>query len=378
MSPIKVGIIGYGFAAKNFHIPFISNVPDLEIIAILQRAQVPDGSSATPGTHCKLDFPSVRHYRSADEFFADPDIDLVVVATQHDTHASFAEQALRAGKHVVVDKPFAESSDQANHVIDLAEKKNLIVTCYQNRRWDGDFQTLRDLKERGALGDVKEAEIHYDWDSPSWLEYMTAEKFTPGEGMGFGLGPHSIDQAIVLFGTPKSVTAFNRVQRGIKSEVEDSFTIILQYDEPQQDLLVTVKTSVTSPMHHQLKHFVRGTKGSWIKFQKKSTCSQEDSIANGIKVSDPEFGLESEAVHGTLTTLREFDPRYQSFDQDSEKYTGRIPTKRGHWSGLYQNLADAINGKGGLEVKATQSRDGLKILELARESHIKGATIQWH
>lgn len=138
------------------------------------------------------------------------------------------------------------------------------------------------------MGDIKEAEIHYDFESPPWLSGMTKKEYTPGDGMAFGLGmldlscspnldrpcltvicilsgTHSIDQAVTLFGRPKAVTGFFRAQRGIESEVEDSFTIILQYDGPQKDLLVTVKTSVTTPMSQQLKHFIRGTKGSWLK-----------------------------------------------------------------------------------------------------------------
>lgn len=100
MSPIKVGIVGYGFAAKSFHIPFISAIPDYQIYAILQRAEAPDDPTSAPaGSHCTVDFPNVKHYRTADEFFADPEIAFVVVATKHDTHALFAEKALLAGKH---------------------------------------------------------------------------------------------------------------------------------------------------------------------------------------------------------------------------------------------------------------------------------------
>jgi predicted dehydrogenase len=100
MAPIKVGVIGYGFAAKSFHLPFINALPDYEVIAILQRAEAPaDPASVPKGTHCTVDFPKIKHHRTAEEFFANPDIDFVVVASHADTHASFAEQALKAGKH---------------------------------------------------------------------------------------------------------------------------------------------------------------------------------------------------------------------------------------------------------------------------------------
>lgn len=100
MSSIKVGIVGYGFGARNFHVPFIKSIPDYEIIAFYQRAEAPsDPASAPAGSHCTVDFPGIRHYQKEEDFFADPDINLVVVVTRTDTHASFAEKALLAGKH---------------------------------------------------------------------------------------------------------------------------------------------------------------------------------------------------------------------------------------------------------------------------------------
>ncbi|KAF4341174.1 hypothetical protein FBEOM_4892 [Fusarium beomiforme] len=377
MAPIKVGVIGYGNSAKSFHLPFITSLPDYQVIGILQRKEAPvDPSSAPKGSHCTVDFPNIRHYRTPDEFFADKDIQFVVVATHHDTHASFAERALNAGKHVIVDKPFAVSAEEADRVIKLGEEKGLILTCFQNRRWDADFQTLRHLINKGALGDIKEAELHYDFESPPWMSKM-GTKYLPGSGMAFGLGTHSIDQALVLFGRPKSVTGFFRVQRGAESEIEDSFTIILQYDGAQKDLLVTVKTAVTTPMAQQLKQLVRGTKGSFIKFQKHSLCSTEDGIAAGLKPLDEGFGVESDDYRGTLTTYEEFDGKVQKYDLGIKKYTGKYPSFAGRWMGLYENVADAINGKAELEVKPTQSRDGLRVIELARESHQRGATIPW-
>ena len=184
---------------------------------------------------------------------------------------------------------------------------------------------------------------------------------------------------MTLFGRPASITAFFRAQRGIESEVEDSFTIILQYDRsgPQKDLLVTVKTSVTTPMDKQLKYWIRGTKGSYIKFQQTSLCPQESQIAAELPPTDPEFGMESKAFKGTLTTYEEFDGKIQKFDESIKKYTGRYPSIQGKWMGLYENVADAILGRAELAVEAVQSRDVLRIIELARESHNEGKTVQW-
>lgn len=226
-----------------------------------------------------------------------------------------------------------------------------------------------------AFGEVKEAEIHYDFESPSWLSYLTQKEYTPGSGLAFGLGTHSLDHALTLFGRPSSITAFFRAQRGIESEVEDSFTIILQY--AQRDLLVTVKTAVITPMEKQLKYWIRGTKGSFMKWQNGSLCPQESDITKGIHPTNPDFGFEGKEFEGTLTTYEKFDGEVQTYAEGIKKWVGRYPTKRGRWMGLYENVADAILGKAELEVKAQQSRDVLRVIELARESHNEGRTVAW-
>jgi predicted dehydrogenase len=191
------------------------------------------------------------------------------------------------------------------------------------------------------------------------------------------VGSHTLDQAYALFGRPASVTAFLRNQRGVKSEIEDSFTIILQYDKEQSDLLVTVKTCVVTPLARQLKQLVRGTEGSFVKWQARSTCPQEEHIARGMKPLDPRFGEESESLWGELTTYKPFDESIQKFDPESKKHVGRYPTVPGRWMGLYENLAAVILGKGELEVRPEGVRDVLRIIELARESNEKRVTVAW-
>jgi predicted dehydrogenase len=135
--PIKVGIIGYGFAAKSFHLPFINALShQYQVIAILQRAEAPkDPASVEKGTHCTVDFPTIKHYTTADAFFADSEIEFVVVASHTDTHIEFAKRALEARKHVIVDKPFARSTEEADGAIELAREKGKVLTAFQNRRW---------------------------------------------------------------------------------------------------------------------------------------------------------------------------------------------------------------------------------------------------
>ncbi|KAK5326710.1 hypothetical protein LTR93_003573 [Exophiala xenobiotica] len=376
MDPIKVGIIGYGFSTKCFHLPFILALRErFTVVAFFQRTQAPEDPKAVqPGSHCSVDHPEAKHYRVATEFFADPEIEVVIVCSKTDTHAEYAERALLAGKHVVVEKPFTRTTQEADRIISLADEKGLILTVFQNRRWDSDFRTLSHLIQHDTLGEVKELEIHYDVDFPFWMRNMNKKEYTPGDGMMFGLGSHTIDQAIQLFGRPKSVTCFLRVLRGIDSEVDDSFTLILQYEKPQQDILVTIKTNIASCMQDQLKYFVRGTKGSYVKH---GTCIQEQQIFDGMAPTDSDFGIEPSRLHGLLATSTVFDEKSQSLEPNSNKYIGRYPTIPGQWLGFYENLAYAIRGKAEIAVKPQQSRDGIRTIELARLSHQKGQTLPW-
>ncbi|OAP56957.1 hypothetical protein AYL99_09069 [Fonsecaea erecta] len=380
MEPIRLGIIGYGFSTKCFHLPFINALSDFKVVAFFQRTEAPkDSKSAALGSHCTVDYPDIKHYRNADEFFADKDIDVVIVCSKQDTHAEYAEKAMNAGKHVVVEKPFTRTTEEANHLIALAEKTGKILTVFQNRRWDNDFLTLRHLVDKDAFGTIKECEIHYDVDFPFWMRGMNKKEYVPGDGMTFGLGSHTFDQALLLFGRPKSVTGFLRVLRGVDSEIEDSFTAILQYDGEQKDLLVTVKTMVVSPMKDQLKYFVRGTKGSFVKH---GTCIQEAQILAepSLPTTHPDFGREPPHLYGLLTTKGDhaFDPAHQVHEPDAKLFVGRYPTIPGHWVGFYENLRDAVRGTAPVAVKPEQSRDGIRLIELVRESSLKGQAVEWH
>ncbi|KAH7372076.1 hypothetical protein BKA64DRAFT_750894 [Cadophora sp. MPI-SDFR-AT-0126] len=367
-TPIKLGIVGYGGSARFFHLPYILPNPDLSVYAFLQRAEAPSNpAEAKPGTHCTVDYPDAKHYRTSEEFFGDVDIELVIVCTHHNTHSEFAEKALRAGKHVVVEKPFTTSSKEADRLIGIAKEAGKVLTTFQNRRYDGDFLTLKELLAKNALGRITEAEIHYDFENPPWMKYMSAKKYTPGDGMMFGLGSHSIDQALVLFGRPKSVTAFLRDLREADSEVEDTFTIILQYESK---LLVTIKTTIKTCMEEQLHYFVRGTEGSFMKY---GTDPQEAHAISGLSASDPSFGIEDSSLHGTLTTYTQFHPS-QTHNAEKGKWVGKYPAVRGWIRGYYEDVVDAVRG-GKVVVDPGDSRDGIRVMEMARESHERGITV---
>lgn len=213
--------------------------------------------------------------------------------------------------------------------------------------------------------------MHYDLEFPTWVSGWTSPSYSPGQGMMFGLGSHTIDQALVLFGPPKSITAFYRSLRGVESPIDDSFTIILQYDGDQRNLLVTVKTSVVSSMQYPLKFFIRGYSGSFVKF---GDDKQESQISKGMTVSSPGFGIEDEATHGLLATKEKFCEG-QDWDEKSKKWVGEYPSLKGDYEGFYCDLVGAIKEEMELVVRPEVSRDGLRIIELARESADKGCTV---
>lgn len=229
------------------------------------------------------------------------------------------------------------------------------------------MQTLQGLLDSEAMGEVTDAEIHYDLDLPSWMAGMTDPGWKPGEGMNFGIGCHSLDQALHLFGKPKSVTAFYRTLRGVQSETEDTFHMILQYDD--RPLIVHVKTHVVSKMRQPLKYFIRGNKGTYIKY---GDDQQEHQIMSGMKYGDKGFGEEPEEIWGELQTV---DKVLESQEKKGEYWVGKVkPENRGIWQ-YYQDVYRAVRGEIDQIVKSETSLWGIRVIELARESATKGVTL---
>jgi predicted dehydrogenase len=355
---IRVGIMGFGFSAKCFHLPYILPNPDLEVYAFLQRAAPPtDGSK----DHCTFEYPSAKHYREADAFFADKDIDLVCVCTAVASHAEFAEKALKAGKHVVVEKPFTSSVAEADHLIKVAKDSGKVLTVFQNRRYDSDFRTLKKLVDSKAFGEITDFDNHYDCDNPPWLR--PSPNPGPGDGMLHGLGTHSIDQTLLLFGNPSSVWATTRALKP-ESKANDTFIVNLQYDGAQKDLLVTVRTTIISPvpLHKMPKYSIRGRNGA---FFKTGEDSQVDHFYGGIKVTDDKFGVEPENFHGYLSTTK---------DSPMGEHDGPYKSEKGCYRDYYVDVVKAIRG-GEIAVKPEESRNGLRVIELALESVKTGKSV---
>ena len=352
MADINVVVVGFGLAGRVFHAPFVSAVPGLKLAGIVQRK----------GDEAAAAYPDVPVLRSFEDALSS-DVDLVVVATPNATHYELARQALLAGKHVVIDKPFAGTSEEARALITAAETGGKIVAPFHNRRWDGDFLTLKKILEGGELGRVVTVESHFDRFRPLQREGTWKESESPVNGLLFDLGPHLVDQGLALFGKPKALTASVRTDRD-KTEIEDAFDITLEYDRLRMYCRSSMLAADASP-----RYLVHGTLGSFKKF---GVDPQEPALVGGAKV--PRLGTpgvwlqEDRAAWGTLTIApNPADP--------GNLVHREVRTELGDYRGFYANVRDAINGEAKLEVTSEDGFAVVRLLELARISSKDGRTV---
>ncbi len=241
---INVGLIGFGLAGRAFHAQVISRVPGLRLAAILQRK----------GDEAAVAYPDAKIVRSLEELLALPEIQLVVIASPNETHAPLAHAAMAAGRDVVVDKPFTTSYAEAVDLVNFAEKSRRFLTVYQNRRYDGDFQAIRELVSAGTLGRIVRFETCYDRFRPNFKPNAWREKAEPGAGILFDIGPHVIDHAMVLFGLPEAITADVRIERqgGL---ADDAFDIMFHYPNSLRAVLSSnILAVIAAPTIFALRH----------------------------------------------------------------------------------------------------------------------------
>jgi predicted dehydrogenase len=351
---IGVGIIGFGLAAKVFHAPFVSAVPGLKLRAFVERK----GDAAAQA------YPAAETVRTVEALLEDPAIELVVVATPNETHYALAKQCLQAGKHVVIDKPFAATSEEAAELIELATAKGLVVAPFHNRRWDGDFLTVRKVLEEGSVGRLVTFESHFDRFRPMPRENTWKESANAANGMLFDLGPHLVDQCVALFGVPNTVTASVRTDRD-NSAIEDAFDIVLGYD----GLLAWCRASYLS-CDASPRFLLHGTAGS---FKKYGLDPQEPALVAGATVprvgDEREWLQEAEEHWGTLTVAPAIiDP--------ATLVRTKVKTEVGDYRGFYANVRDAIKHKAQLAVPSEAGFMVVKLLELARLSSKEGRTVE--
>jgi scyllo-inositol 2-dehydrogenase (NADP+) len=343
---IDVGLIGFGLAGRAFHAPVIRAVSGLRLAAILQRS----------GTQAAEQYPGVRIVRSVEELLSMESIRLVVIASPNDTHYLFARQCLAAGRDVVVDKPFTTTLAEAAELVQFARQHGRLITVYQNRRYDGDFQAIRQLVAGGALGRVVRFETNYDRFRQQVRPNAWREKSGPGTGILFDLGPHLIDHALVLFGLPEAITADVRMERD-NAVTDDAFDILLHYPHSLRAVLRSTMLAA-SP---RPRFVIHGTRGG---FFKQSFDPQENNLRRGEIPKDAPWGAEPEEDWGVLTVYDGENPTQR-----------RIPSGTGDYRDFYANVRDAILGKAKLAVTPEWALDVMRILELARESSEKRRTI---
>jgi predicted dehydrogenase len=342
---IGVGLIGYGMSARVFHAPLINAVSTLKLSKVVERH----------GDNSRERYSWVEVVPGAEELLRDETIELVVVATPNITHFELAREALLAGKHVVVEKPFTTTSKQAQQLIDLAQQQNRLISVHQNRRWDGDFLTVKKLLADGVLGRLVEYESHYDRFRNTPRPNAWREGEGEGAGILFDLGSHLIDQVLVLFGMPRMVTADLRIQREFASAV-DNFELILDYT----NLKITLKAGML--VRARLPRFILlGTDGSFVKY---GMDPQEEALKRGLTLEGPDWGEEPQELWGTLTT-----------EEAGQQVERRVETLAGNYIAFYQNIADVIAGRAQLAVKPDEAKDTIRIIELAIQSNEQKRTV---
>ena len=347
MTPIQVGLIGYGFAGKVFHAPVIAAVPDLHLRAIV--------TSRTE--QVRADYPDVSVMADAETLLADPAIELVIVATPNTSHLALAQAALAAGKSVVVDKPFTLTTADADALIQQAAAAGRCLSVFHNRRWDSDFRTVRQLVESGLLGEVMTYEAHYDRFRPN-IQPRWREQDAPGSGILYDLGSHLIDQALQLFGPPETVSADLQRQRP-GAQAVDYFHLVLGYRH--QRIILHGGCLVRQPAFHFALH---GARGSSIK---QGLDPQEHALIVGRRPGSAGWGEEPAAIYGELTT-----------EINGLPITGRIASLPGAYDAYYQVLAQAIRQGTPPLVTAQEARQVIPVIEHALISHRRGQVIAFN
>ncbi|HZD30816.1 MAG TPA: oxidoreductase [Candidatus Angelobacter sp.] len=344
---IDVGLIGFGFAGRTFHAPVIAAVEGLHLAAILQRK----------GDDAAQAYPAALVVRTMDDLLAIESIRLIVIATPNTSHFELAKASLLAGRDVVIDKPFAPTYAEAAELATVAHRHNRLLSVYQNRRWDGDFQTIRRLLSEGKFGRVVLFESHFDRFRPQLKENAWRERDEPGSGVLFDLGPHLIDQAMVLFGEPEALTADVRIERD-DGTVDDAFDVVLHYSKMRALLRAGVLVSTPTP-----RFVVHGTAGGYLKY---GLDPQEEALKRGERPTGEFWGYEAPERWGTLLTA-------QGNDFATEKYA----TAPGDYRRYYANVRDAVLGVAPLAVTPEQALRVMRVLEMSHASSRQRCTLPW-
>jgi len=338
MRQIITGLASYGMSGSLFHAPFISINSGFDLKFIVERSK----------NNAKERYPNVNILRSYKELIEEPEVELVVVNTPDVTHYEYTKMALLAGKHVVVEKPFVFNIDEGNELIELAKDKSLLLCVYQNRRWDGDFLTIRKILESDHLGRVVEFYSSYQ-RYRNYIQLNTWKEVADNRvGITYNLGSHMIDQVVVLFGMPDAIYAdIDRLRDG--SMVDDYYNIQLIYPKLKAYVKASYLVREETP-----RYIINGTEGSFVKH---GIDPQEEMLKAGCSPSIPEWGKENESFWGTINT-----------NISGSHFYGKIETVNGNYGLFYDEIYDALcNGKSP-STAASDVISVIKILDAAFKS----------
>jgi len=339
-TPIRVGVIGFGFVAKTFHVPLLKATDGYKITAV-SSSHPADVLAVLPGVDVVSDPKALATH---------PNVDLVVIASPNETHAPLAEAAMRAGHNVVVDKPFTITVEQARHLGAVAKEKNVLLSVFQNRRWDSDFLTVKDAIGQDLVGRIVLFESRFDRFRPE-VRDRWREVPGPGAGLLYDLGPHLIDQTLLLFGIPDSVQATTAKQRD-RARTDDFFQLVLRYAE-----MVAILGAGSLVSGGSARFSLHGNRASVVK-QKPDV--QEDQLRAGVMPDSPDWG---------------FDP------DDAVLYDGAtgnkraLKTTRGDQRGYYVAVREALLGRAPNPVPPQQGATVMAIIEAALRSDKEGRRV---
>ncbi|ARX83741.1 Gfo/Idh/MocA family oxidoreductase [Streptomyces alboflavus] len=351
---LRVGLIGYGLAGSVFHAPLIAATEGLTLDTVVT-------SNAERQAQARAEFGAeLRCAAEADELWdrAD-DLDLIVVASPNKTHVPLATAALKAGLPVVVDKPLAGTAAEARDLAALADERGLLLSVFQNRRWDNDFRTLRKLLANGELGDVQRFESRFERWRPQpkggWRESGDPEEIG---GLLYDLGSHVVDQALVLFGPAAAVYAEADVRRPGAQADDDTFIAVTHANGVRSHLYVSATTAQLGPRFRVL-----GSAAGYVKY---GLDPQEAALREGRRPTDEEpWGVEPEALWGKVGS-----------GESPLTGGGRPePTLPGDYPAYYAAVAAALRGEGDNPVTALQAAAALDVLEAARRSAREGVAV---
>ena len=342
---INTALVSFGMSGKLFHAPFIETNPHYKLVGSWERSQ----------KNIQTIYPEAKSFESYEKILNDPSIHLVIVNSPNDTHYDYTKRALLAGKHVVTEKAFTVTVKEGEELDALAQKLNLKLAVYQNRRYDADFLTLQKLIAEDKIGEFLDIQISFERYRTTLSAKLHKETNTPGSGVLFDLGPHLVDQALMLSGMPKAVFADIRTTRKVGS-VDDYFTLLLYY--PTHQILLT---SGMVFMQQLPAYKVYGTKGCYIK---ERADVQEDDLMAGKKTNTTLWGVEPKEKWGVLST-----------DTDGKISSESIPSLAGNYGIFYEKMAYAINHNDAVPTSAKEGTAIIKVLEAARKSNAEKKVI---